>query len=80
MDCYKWPITMASEQTAIYLDSSSHAFKVARPVPLTTTAPKKPFKIKAVTINQTDSDKTFQKEKSSISPLWCSEEEDQASE
>ena len=59
----KQPTAMASKQATICLDSSSHASKAAKPVPLTATIPKKPFKSKTTTSGQMDYGKTPQKEK-----------------
>ena len=70
--------TIVPEQAAIYLDSSSHAFKAARPAPLTASIPRKPSKSEATTSNHTNSDKTQRKEKIAFSPRRGSEEEDQA--
>jgi len=54
---------MAPEQATICVDSSSHVSKAARPALFTATIPKKPFKSKAATSDQTDSGKIPQKEK-----------------
>jgi len=62
----KQSTVVAPEQASISLDSSSHAFKAARPTPLITTVPKKPYKSKTATSDQTDSNKTPQKEKASL--------------
>ena len=43
----KQSTTLASEQATICLDINSYAFKAAKPAPLTTMVPKKPFKSKA---------------------------------
>ena len=62
----KQSTAMTHEQATIYLDSSSHASEAAKPAPFTTTVPKKPFKSKTATSDQTDYGKTPQKEKTAL--------------